>query len=72
MTVRNQFELDILCPRCGAEGEALASEKPVDQTTPNPDFRVEEYPKGFSEASRSAIRYETKVKCACGQVFCLL
>jgi hypothetical protein len=72
MAARNQFKVDILCPNCGAEGEARASENEDHQATPSPDFRVDEYPHGFSEVKRSAVRYETKVKCRCGQVFCLL
>jgi hypothetical protein len=69
---RAQFKLDILCPSCGAEGEARASENEDRQATLGPDFRVDEYPSEFSEAKRSAARYETEVKCKCGQVFCLL
>ena len=71
MAARNRFELDILCPNCGASGEARASEND-DPDMPDPAFRVDEYPDGFSEEKRSACRHETMVRCRCGQVFYLL
>jgi hypothetical protein len=64
MTARDRFELDILCPNCGANSEARVSE--------DPEFRVEVYPQGFSEEQRSGYRHETKVRCECGQEFYLL
>jgi hypothetical protein len=71
MPARKRFELDILCPSCGATGEALVSEN--DDTDPQgAAFRVEAYPPGFSEEMRSASRHETIVACRCGQVFFLL
>jgi hypothetical protein len=71
MAARNRFELDILCPNCGASGQALVSEN-HDPEMPDPAFRVEAYPQGFSEEKASALRQETLVKCKCGQVFYLL
>ena len=71
MPARNQFDLDIRCPGCGAAGDALVSEN----DGPDPRgaaFRVEEYPPGFYEERRSASRQETLVACRCGQVFYLL
>ena len=55
MASRNRVELDILCPNCGAYGEALASEDddPLDQ---NPRFQMDEYPEGFYEARPSDYR----------------
>lgn len=71
MATRNRFELDILCPSCGATGNARVSENdgldPADAA-----FRVDEYPPGFSEEKRSASRHGTLVACRCGQVFYLL
>lgn len=71
MPARKCFELHILCPSCGATGEARVSESD-DPGTPAPAFRVDEYPPGFSEKNRSAARPETLVACRCGQVFYLL
>ena len=71
MPARNRFELDILCPSCGAAGEARASENDGPDT-PDPAFRVDEYPSGFSEEKRSASRQQTLVACRCGQMFYLL
>lgn len=71
MAARNRFELDIVCPNCGAKGEARVSEN-ADTDLRNPAFRVDEYPHGFSEEERSAHRHETMVQCRCGQVFYLL
>jgi hypothetical protein len=71
MPARKRFELDILCPSCGATGDALVSED--DGTDPQgAAFRVEAYPPGFSEERRSTSRHETIVACGCGQVFYLL
>jgi hypothetical protein len=66
MAAGGRFELDILCPNCGAKGEAWVSDNE------NPGFRVDKYPEGFSEISPSACRQETKIRCACGQEFYLL
>jgi hypothetical protein len=71
MPARKRFELDILCPNCGAAGEAHASGNDGPDT-PDPAFRVDEYPPGFSEEKRSASRRETLVACRCGQTFYLL
>lgn len=71
MATRKRFELDILCPSCGASGEARVSEND-DPDMSAPPFRVDEYPAGFSEEKRSASRHETLVACGCGQVFYLL
>jgi hypothetical protein len=70
MAERNRFELDILCPNCGAHGEALVSEN-GDPDMPRPGFRVDRYPHGFSEEKPSVRRHDTTVQCKCGQVFCL-
>jgi hypothetical protein len=70
MAARNRFELDILLPNCGANGEAYVSDN--DDPVRDPAFRVDEYLQGFSEEERSAYRHETKVQCRCGQVFYLL
>jgi hypothetical protein len=76
MPARKRFELDILCPSCGATGDALVSDALVsenDDTDPQgAAFRVEAYPPGFSEERRSTSRHETIVACGCGQVFYLL
>jgi hypothetical protein len=71
MAARNRSELDILCPNCGASGEALVSEN-NDPDVPDPAFRVEAYPQGFSEQKPAASRQETMVRCKCGQEFYLL
>ena len=71
MAARNRFALDILCPNCGADGEARGSEH-AGSDMPDPAFRVDEYPPGFSEEKQSATRHETMVQCRCGQVFPLL
>jgi len=71
MTTRKQFELVILCPGCGATGEARASENDGSDT-PDAAFKVDEFPSGFAEEKRSASRRETIVACRCGQVFYLL
>lgn len=70
MAVRNRFELDILCPNCGAHGDACVFENAPDMSAPV--FRVEAYPLGFFEEKPSATRHETMVRCQCGQVFYLL
>jgi hypothetical protein len=71
MAGRRQFELDILCPNCGADGDARASENDGPDM-PDPGFRVDEYPHGFSEEKSSPHRHETRVRCKCGQVFFIL
>ena len=71
MPTRKQFELDILCPSCGAAGNARVSENDGADTA-NVAFRVEGYPAGFSEERPSASRHETLIACSCGQVFYLL
>lgn len=71
MPARERFEVDILCPSCGATGEARVSGND-DSDAPEAAFRVEEYPSGFSEVRRSTSRHETLVACRCGQVFYLL
>jgi hypothetical protein len=70
MATRNRFELAILCPNCGAAGNARASQYDGPDTTE--EFRVDEYPPGFSEEKPAASRQETLVACRCGQVFYLL
>jgi hypothetical protein len=69
--VRSRFELDILCPNCGANGDARVSENDAPDISA-PAFRVEAYPPGFFEERPSATRHETMVRCRCGQVFYLL
>jgi hypothetical protein len=71
MAERNRFELDVLCPNCGARGQALVSEN-NNPDMPDPGFRVEAYPHGFSEEKPSTHRHDTMVQCKCGQVFYLL
>jgi len=71
MATRNRFELDLLCPNCGATGNARVSENDGRETA-DTAFRVDEYPPGFSEEKRAASRHETLVACRCGQVFYLL
>jgi len=56
--------LEIICPNCGATGNASVSE--------NPEFIVEKYPDGFAEERRATSRLETMVQCKCGQEFYLL
>jgi hypothetical protein len=71
MAARKGFALDIVCPKCGASGEARVSEH-RDPDIRDPAFRVDDYPDGFSEEKRSACRQETLVQCRCGQAFYLL
>ena len=71
MTTRNRFKLDLLCPNCGATGNARVSENDGADAA-DTAFRVDEYPPGFSEVRHAASRYETVVACNCGQVFSLL
>lgn len=71
MPAQNRFELDILCPNCGATGDARVSGNDGPEM-PDPAFRVGEYPPGFSEEKRSAIHHETLAACSCGQMFYLL
>jgi len=71
MTTRKRFELDILCPNCGAAGNAHASENDGPDSA-DAAFRVEAYPPGFSEERASASRHGTLIACNCGQVFYLL
>jgi hypothetical protein len=71
MAARDRFVLDILCPSCGRGGEARVSEDDHPYMR-DPGFRVDEYPEGFSEVSRSVYRHETKVRCKCGQEFFLI
>jgi hypothetical protein len=71
MATRKRFDLHILCPSCGASGEARVCEND-DPDMSVAAFRVDEYPAGFSEEKRSASRNETLVACGCGQVFYLL
>jgi hypothetical protein len=71
MAAFKRFELHILCPCCGATGDALVSEN--DDADPvGTVFRVEAYPPGFSGQRHSASQHETLVTCRCGQVFYLL
>jgi hypothetical protein len=71
MTARKRLELDILCPSCGATGEARVSENDGPDE-PDTAFRVDEYPPGFSEERRAVSLHETIAACRCGQVFYLL
>jgi hypothetical protein len=71
MAARNRFVLEIVCPKCDASGEARVSEH-HDPDIPDPAFRVDDYPEGFSEEKRSACCQETLVQCRCGQAFYLL
>ncbi len=71
MSVRKRFRLNILCPGCGASGDALVSEND-DGGPQDAAFKVEEYPPGFSEGKRAACRQETIVACHCGQAFYML
>jgi hypothetical protein len=61
---RERSLLEIICPNCGASGNASVSE--------NPEFEVEKYPDGFSEEQRATSHLETRVRCKCGQEFYLL
>jgi hypothetical protein len=71
MAGRKYFELDILCPNCGASGDARVSEN-NDAGMSDPGFRVDEFPRGFSGKKPSADRHEILVQCECGQEFYLL
>ena len=71
MPGRKRFELDILCPGCGATGDAIVFED-EDPDSRGVAFSVEAYPPGFSEERRSTFREETLVACRCGQAFYLL
>ena len=68
MTERKRLVLDILCPNCGASGDAQVSEN-GDAEMPALAFKVEAYPPGFAEEKRSATREEILVRCGCGQTF---
>jgi Zn ribbon nucleic-acid-binding protein len=68
MAARKRFKLGILCPNCGANGEALVSEGDTPEMSA---FEVDEYPDGFSEQQPSAHRHETRIRCECGQEFYL-
>lgn len=70
MTRRKRFEIDILCPSCGASGEARVSENDGPDTV-DAAFKVEHYPPGFFEEKPSTSRLETLVACRCSQVFYL-
>jgi hypothetical protein len=60
------LELDILCPNCGAIGEALVS------GNEGLVFRVAGCREGFSAIRPSADYREAEVRCNCGQEFYLL
>ena len=66
MADAKRFNLDILCPNCGATGDAQVSEE--SQLA----FHVDKYPEGISEISSSVLRQETKVRCDCDQESYLL
>ena len=66
MAYAKRLNLDILCPNCGATGDAQVSDES------QPAFHVDIYPEGFSEISSSVLRQETKVRCDCDQEFYLL
>lgn len=61
---RDRSVFEIICPNCGASGNA--------SVTGNPEFEVEKYPDGFFEEQRAPSRLETLVRCKCGQEFYLL
>jgi hypothetical protein len=68
MAARDRFTLHLKCPKCGWEGIAQVSEDDHPYMR-DPGFAVDEYPDGFSEASRSVYRHKTEVRCKCGEVF---
>jgi len=61
---RDRSVLEIICPNCGATGNAGVTE--------NPEFKVDKYPDGFCEVQRAPSRLETLVRCKCSQEFYLL
>jgi hypothetical protein len=71
MAERKQLEVHVLCPNCGASGEARVTQIDV-PGMPDPAFRVDAYPPGFTEVKPSALLHETVVKCDCGQELHLL
>ena len=71
MAARKQLQVHVLCPNCGASGEARVTQIDV-PGGPDPAFRVDAYPPGFSEVKPSALLHETVVRCDCGQEFQLL
>jgi hypothetical protein len=71
MAERERFVRDILCPNCGATGDAQVSGND-DPRMPDLAFRVEAYPPGFAEEKRASSRGHTLVRCDCGQTFYLL
>jgi hypothetical protein len=65
---RETFQIDLICPGCGADGYIIASE---DYETKHPSFRVEEY-RHFYPWSVSRYRFKTDMYCkACGRSFTL-
>jgi hypothetical protein len=71
MVARKQLEVHVLCPNCDASGKARVTQIDV-PGGPDPAFRVDAYPAGFSEAKPSALLHETGIKCDCGHEFHLL
>ena len=71
MAPRKQLQVHVLCPNCEASGKARVTQIDV-PGMPDPAFRVDAYPPGFSEVKPSALLHETVVKCDCAQEFHLL
>jgi hypothetical protein len=68
METRDRFDIALECSKCAALGTAQASED--DRAfTHHPDFRIDEFPPGFTLAKRARTRHETKVVCEnCGNI----
>ena len=70
MAARDRYEINVKCPACGFGGEAKVSEGDHPWLR-SPEFNVDTLPTGLVVAERSNYRNKTKIKCKCGEVFCL-
>jgi hypothetical protein len=58
MAARDRFEVQVTCPKCGAQGEAKVSEDDYPFMR-SPRFSVDELPAGFEVSKRAAHRKDT-------------
>jgi hypothetical protein len=68
MAARDHFSIELICPKCGAKGDAQVSEDDYPFTS-SPRFQVDELPQGFKVFERAKTREKTLFGHECGGRF---